>query len=462
MPPVAILYLQFRLSVHCLCSSLFGIVPFAYFSSSRSKLLSFAPSFILQLVMAADPVKIFMECLKQHNVSDEVAKFLNVELGIESMMDFVRFVPAASAATKISPDEKWEENLKLMVDDKNMSRLGNRLGIQASRVRQAWDTAQKGVVKCDSTSGAVAESDLEAPLPEHTIKDLRDAWRARHADHQWGVRLQPADSLVARLWREYQKGQPTVLDVGKCKALLHTCMPQELEQFMLGAVMLQVGKEHALMINSIVQYYFGLRLLGHGTAYACNYEVDSKADPKVKVIMAPLDINIQYADEALRVASCWSCRPDVALEELRSRDIATRSTMVTYVRQGYSQGEALKQAIIEHRIDWKSSPSGRVVRDESEGDGHEDEPPRKQRKTKAGKGPGKRKFNQGKQGQSSGGGKSSKTSMHFQGRPICKAWNDQRGCKDKKCNRVHVCDVLDKDGKPCNSRSHNRSGHKGH
>ena len=454
------LYFQSRLSVLSPLFKLSGIVPFrVLFLPPRSK-LSLGISFSSQFVMATDNAKIFLECLKQHNVSDEVAKFLNVDLGIESMLDFVRFVPEASKATKVSPDEKWEENLKLMVDDHNVCKLGNRLGIQSSRVRQAWDTAQKGVVKSDSASGAIAESDLEAPLPEHTIKDLRDAWRARHADHQWGVRLQPADSLVARLWREYQKYQPTVLDVGKCKALLHTCMPQELEQFALGAVLLQVGKEHALMINTIVQYYFGLRLLGHGTAYACNYEVESKADPKVKVIMAPLDINVQYADEALRVASAWTCRPDVALEELRSRDVATRSTMVTYVRQGYSQGEALKLAIVEHRVDWKTSPSGRTIRDDPEDgqEAHEDEPPRKRRK--AGKKVGAFGKNFGKQGQSSGSGKGGKTAQHFQGRAICKSWNDNRGCKDKKCSKAHVCDALDKNGKPCLSRAHTRAGHK--
>ena len=51
------------------------------------------------------------------------------------------------------------------------------------------------------------------------------------------------------------------MDVAKCKALVHTCMPQELEEFNLGVVLFSVGKQQTLVIQTVIHYYFGLRLL---------------------------------------------------------------------------------------------------------------------------------------------------------------------------------------------------------
>ena len=42
--------------------------------------------------------------------------------------------------------------------------------------------------------------------------------------------------------------------------------------------------------------------------------------------------------------------------------------------------------------------------------------------------------------------------------PICKAWNDQRGCPNAQCTKSHVCDVLLENGSVCNKR-HKRFEH---
>ena len=381
----------------------------------------------------AEALKCLEEILKENKVNDRVIKHLVTGLQMESIPDFVKFVPAATY------EEAWEKVLTAIKDPP----LGDALGIQCSRVRQAWEAATDAKSNADSAKGALSDADWEAPLPEHTIKDLREAWARRYADHQWGIRLQPADALIARLWREYNKGQPTIMDVAKCKALVHTCMPQELEEFNLGVVLFSVGKQQTLVIQTVIHYYFGLRLLGQATAYACNYEVKSFKDPSKMVIMAPLDVNLQYADEALRIASLWTCDPDTALKELRAKDVLTRSTMVVYVRQGWSQGEALKQAVIEHRVDWRSSPSGGAVVEE---DLNLPPAPKKQR-------------NQGKPNQQS-------FAQHFNGKEICRDFN-RNSCKSRGkggCpnGKLHVCDVLLSNGKACGNKNHSRSGHRSH
>ena len=50
--------------------------------------------------------------------------------------------------------------------------------------------------------------------------------------------------------------------------------------------------------------------------------------------MAPLSVNLLYADEALRYASLWKCSAEYALNLMRDRDTLTRSTMVMLTRQG--------------------------------------------------------------------------------------------------------------------------------
>ena len=43
--------------------------------------------------------------------------------------------------------------------------------------------------------------------------------------------------------------------------------------------------------------------------------------------------------------------------------------------------------------------------------------------------------------------------------PICKAWNDQRGCSNAQCTKSHVCDVLLESGTVCGKRNHKRMEH---
>ena len=68
----------------------------------------------------------------------------------------------------------------------------------------------------------------------------------------------------------------------------------------------------------------------------------------------------------------------------------------------------------------------------------------------------------GKGGNKGGGGPVVKTASTYQGKTICKRYNDNRGSKGKTCpsGDKHVCDVIKDNGQPCGSTKHNRQGHR--
>ena len=93
---------------------------------------------------------------------------------------------------------------------------------------------------------------------------------------------------------------------------------------------------------------FDLSIVGNAYSYAGNYQVDSSLKPGTRVLMAPLAINMKYADDALRLATQASGINRIGW--LKANDIATMSAMVQHMRRGYPLGEALQQAYVDHAI----------------------------------------------------------------------------------------------------------------
>ncbi len=49
-----------------------------------------------------------------------------------------------------------------------------------------------------------------------------------------------------------------------------------------------------------------------------------------------------------------------------------------------------------------------------------------------------------------------------EGKEICNAFYDKRGCQKTDCKKEHVCDVLNPDKDcACGGRNHNRETHRG-
>jgi hypothetical protein len=189
-------------------------------------------------------------------------------------------------------------------------------------------------------------------------------------------------------------------------------------------------------IMSVYSYYLGLRVLANAYALTGQHVVNSKLLDGKSVRFSPWATNVQYAEYCLRKVMTTSMQPHQQLDWLQLKDEATRTKMVEHIRFGYPQGEALTKALQEMEVAWTIGP----VRS------------------------GPEKSDLGGQRRDSQGGppaKRPKHSMHYKQMPICKPFNDGRGCP-KKCpkNQAHVCDVILPDGSACHSTKHSRANHR--
>ncbi|OLP93135.1 hypothetical protein AK812_SmicGene25005 [Symbiodinium microadriaticum] len=148
-------------------------------------------------------------------------------------------------------------------------------------------------------------------------------------------------------------------------------------------------------------------------------EVQSKEDPGKDVIFSPLSDNMRYPDTILRICctALADMSPSALLDFVRSRDENTRARMIELVRQGYAQGEALNKAWREHELRWSLPPQlTRSLEDNNQPAGSPE--------------------------------KKLRTATHYNGQPICKRNNDNRGC-DGSCGKLDICDVILSDGTVC-------------
>ena len=222
--------------------------------------------------------------------------------------------------------------------------------------------------------------------------------------------------------------------------------------------MKQTGEVH---LRNVVDYYEGLRILGYAHAKAGNYPIQSKTGPG-KVTYAPLDVNLDYADMALRTAFLMDLPPPARLAWLEQIDNTTRGTAMGYMRQGWPQGEALVLACKEHQVEWKMGTSKVAQQMLAEVTGAGKGKGKKNNKEEKGDGTGKVRKN-GKFEKVKRDTKGKGTGKQWKGKDICKRFND-RGCStgpNEPCpfDRMHVCDVILPNKKVCGG-AHTRADHK--
>jgi hypothetical protein len=262
--------------------------------------------------------------------------------GVENLMEFSNY---------FTKDGFEAETLSLR--DKVESLRGKQ--IEVARLRTALHLA-RGVIGRPAASGTAAspDADMEAPLDPLEYESMAKAWTGRYGVvlTMW---LDPADNIVNRLFREFRKNSPSVIAVERVRSVYkdHNPRPEKKVALAGGLVMTLEGKEQIEVVKDIAHYYYALRVLANASAKAGNYEIDSKVEKGTKVVFAPLDVNMDYADHAFRSAlkmGQWG-----TVKWLHERDEHTRGRMCTYMRGGYPQGEALTRAIKDDEIKWMSS-----------------------------------------------------------------------------------------------------------
>ena len=302
-------------------------------------------------------------------------------------------------------------------------------------------------------------ADMEAPLDPMEKASMAEAWTKRYgvALTMW---MDPADPIVNRLWREFRQNCPSLIAVNRVRSIYADRNPNPEKKVTIGGglVVTLAGKEQHETIKDIAQYYFGLRILANASAKAGNYEFDSKAEQGKKVVFAPLDVNIDYADHAFRMALEQTGTPWAVLKWLEKRDHQTRGLMCNLMRSGYPQGEALALAMEKQELKWGSPLPGQNQGGQSIRRDRSRTPPRGGNAGSSGSGPSGPKMKGGlgktarQQAKGQQKGNVRYANMARGGVKICRAYNDG-SCKGEKCpyGGAHVCSVIE-GGKTCGGK----------
>ena len=333
--------------------------------------------------------------------------------------------------------------------------------IEIARIRMAYKYAKDVVAHAKGLPAAATaaaakelELDLEAPLaPEDRLK-IAEAWTRRYGT-VLDMHLDPQDALVNRLFREFRTNTPSLILVEKVKSVyLGTTPSKERTVTVAKHTQLTFDVEQTAQINGVFEYYWSLRILANASAKAGNYQADSIVMRMSKVTYAPLDVNMNYADRALQMTMDRNLRPHEAVASLREKDLHCRAIMVSKMRSGYPQGEALEAAMTECKVDWTTGR--RVKRSRSQ--------PRRERRSRSrhhnhgdskdkGRGKGGDRDTRKKDGKSADDKRT--YAQHLSGgKKACIDFN-RGGCSkdENKCPKKlwHRCNIIEK-GKVCEGR----------
>ena len=388
-------------------------------------------------MQGSDQKSVLLQCFYDASAPPEVTALFVDKLQCESLSDFYLIVN----------EKTWEDEIYTHFESNEATNTVATKPIIFARTKAAWIAARKAVKGMLESASSDSPEDFETPLPDPTKEQLDKNWKALNYP-SFSIYLTPADSLKGRCYREMAKIVPTIIPVERAKALVHAATPADLQKVRLGQIVLTIGEENLnIEVDTPVSYYFGLRVIAHAMIYAGSGKVKSHKQPGQMVTMSPFDVNLGYCDESLRYANSFPARAAYRLAWFKERDVETRGTMVQYMRQGWPQGEALTQAFVDHKAEWREKPA---------------EERQTQSITEDQRAAKRLKSADSEQCQKSQ--THILTGTHFDSTPVCKPHNDPRGCsaKESDCpkHHRHVCDALKPDGKTiCGATNHTRAKH---
>ena len=370
-------------------------------------------------------------CFKVANIQQEWAQDFITKHKLVTLDDYIYSVA----------HDTWEKGVETLVSQ--VPTLRDNM-IALARFRSAFDIGREALRQ--AAAPATKSVDLDEPLPEATMKSLNQDW-ARRYNLQLDPSLEPCEALRSRLYREFRKGQLTVIEARKVKSVITVAQPKTQGSVTLGDNLhLEFEKEEGIPIKSCVEYYLQMRVLAHALAWAGNYQVDYEGG---RHWMMDLSTVLGYVDVALR--NCIEFAGGSMLW-LQRNDVLTRGKLATYVNRGMPGSVAMKQALHETHLEWRSPLAAPLV--VSSGSVSPGTTKRKQESSPlpVGEAPTKRP-------RTLKADRWPTVSMIKGGKRLCKPYNDGRGCSNSQCDQMHACDVKLPNGKPCLSRAHTRVQH---
>ena len=114
----------------------------------------------------------------------------------------------------------WEKELEDLTKEV-ASISGNRIAL--ARIRSAFEIGREALKQAAVPAAKVFDPD--EPLPESTIKALNADWTKRY-NLTLEPTLEPSEALRSRLYREFRKGQLTVIEARKVKSVISLAVPK--------------------------------------------------------------------------------------------------------------------------------------------------------------------------------------------------------------------------------------------
>ena len=133
---------------------------------------------------------------KSARLSDPLIKYLE-NLGVECISDFVGLVESG----------KYEQQLDDLVLAKSTEK-GSL--IQLARLGAAWKEAHTSLEQQRKRKIEGVAEDAEEPLEPSVAESLKAAW-IRLYGHRLEIHLTPSDSLLGRIYREFQRGAASLI-----------------------------------------------------------------------------------------------------------------------------------------------------------------------------------------------------------------------------------------------------------
>ena len=364
-----------------------------------------------------------LTCYQGALVKEEWQAAYNTFHSITTLDDFIYMVDG----------ETWETSLTQLVEAVPALK-GNRIAM--ARFKSSFEAGRLALRQ--AATPATKSEDIGEVLPDGTMQLLNSEWTKRY-HLAFEASLEPSEQLRSRIYREWRKGNMSVLDVKKIRSVLSMATPRTQESVQLpGGLVLGFDKEVLTTTRTVTDYYFSLRVLAHAWAWAGNYNVSYEGNT---ILMCELSVALGYVDKALKETMEFGRG---SLAWLQRNDLLTRGKMATLVRRGYPAGVALTDAVREAHIEWRSPSIQPPLESPSTPPQKRplDEPPTLEPKRRQLKGDQHKTVSQVKGGQK-----------------LCKPFNDGRGCPNAKCPNLHACDVRLDSGAACLSRRHNRLNH---
>ena len=420
-------------------------------------------------------------CLAQSKVPKDVRKFLTEArpsgLGLESLQDFVSLIKHGDFEADI--DRRIVQPLLVAKRVKPEDEP-----IVTSRTRAAYLAGHRalGMLEQSQAPNPVVASVDEVALPDTVKTTLDNQWAAAYPGWERDSFLQMVGSQVFRIYREWNGVaglQHSVYDLSKLKTQLSERFPtNRRSKVQLGPLSLSVDQEEeGLAFQNVLQVYMAIRVLGQCWAYVGTGMQASKISPGTNVRQMPLHVALAYADMALRRSA--EVEPSQVVAWMLRNDRITRNRMTSWLIQGFPPQEALQKAIHETH-EWttvvgtdgrQQSTSSSATLEQSMWGAPElpawAQPPVHQIGTSAKRPP---PVPPGAANPADGTSepvtKKLRTVSTLKGnRPLCKSYNDGRGCPGaagKQCSahrKWHLCDAVLPDGTPCGQPHPRSSNH---